>query len=127
MKTTRILLSFALVLTVFIARAQQHGGFNMAEHVDSEKKAVLEKLPGLSEDQKKLIDDIYAQFLADFDSTRASYAGNREEMRRRMMVAHQEKNEALKDLLTEEQYLTIVPLVQRQGRRRNDPPNRPHE
>lgn len=114
-----------IVLTFFMAAlvlqvAAQGGGQrqNIEQRVENEKKRVLDKVTDLSADQKVIFDQIYIEYGQALKSTLEASAGDRSAMREKMTVIRQEKEDALKDILSESQLALYqeVMLQQRQNR-----------
>lgn len=76
------------------------------EMAEREKQMLYKQVSDLSEDQKLLIDGIYAEFsktiIETFEKNRGS--GDREAMRTQIQAVRKEKDELLMDVLSATQY-----------------------
>ena len=117
-KYTRcLILTFTAVwLAAPMAFAQPGGGFgDPAERINRQKQHVLDSIPDLTEDQKLIIDQIFAVFTEQVVALRDG--GDFATMREQMPVLAQTRDAAMKDLLTDAQYARYDMLLQ-EGQRR---------
>ena len=100
--------------------------FDVAKMVAAEKQLLLDSVSGLNEDQKLIINQIYQDYETAFNEGRKSMdPDNRESMREQMMKIRDEKTEALKAILTENQFNTFQAILEKRreqarNRRRNN-------
>lgn len=120
-----IKLFFTLILgliSISMLNAQPPGGRGPRpgggpeEMMKREKQAVFEKVEGLSDDQKLLIDGIYSEFTVTLRETfqAARESGDRESAREKMMALREEKDGLIADVLNEEQFETYKSISSRQ-------------
>lgn len=107
---------FAALICLGYQGMAQRGSFDPAERVSQEKQNVLESMEDLTEDQQVVIDQIYENHLEKVQELTASTDGPSPEAREKMMVINKEKNELMKDVLSDEQYAKYEQLIARKGR-----------
>ena len=94
----------------------RRGGFNPEEMLAREKEFLFKKLDGLTDDQKMLLEGIYAEFGQSVkelrDEIRQS-GGNRREMRPKMEKLRDEKDGLIKDVLNEEQFKVYADMQEK--------------
>lgn len=115
----RIALIFFALLAIQTMSLAQGGDrpnrqFDPSERIANEKKEVLEKITDLNEDQKLLIDEVYKQFEVTVKETIAS--GDRENMRAQFQENRKKKDEAMKDILSEDQFKLYHEVTERSPR-----------
>lgn len=93
----------------------------MGQFVEAEKKAVLERIETLNDEQKEVINLIYADYSESFTKLREEANGDFRSMMPKIQSLMEDKDKSMKALLTEEQYKEYTALLQelRQRRRRN--------
>ena len=108
-------LLFMLMLSSHFSKAQRNeGGMrrNPEQMVAAEKKLLYDSLTTLNGDQKLIIDQIYKDYELAFEEARKnSDPNNREAMRDTMMAIREGKDESLKAILTEDQFLKFEALL----------------
>ena len=124
----------ALFLFVFfycgISLAQtpqgRQGMRDPSQMANQEKKLLLDSIESLNEDQKLIIEEIYRDYAESLKKVKANMqTGDREAMRSKMLKVREEKTEALKAILTEDQYQRFETLMRaRREQFRNRRPNR---
>ena len=111
MKTIGAIILLALInLSAVVAQGQgpgqRHGNVNRGERIAQEKERVLAKVTDLSDDQKMLFDVIYDDyqkaFKGAFDNIQR---GDREGNRAKMDKIRTDKDEAIKDIFSAEQFV----------------------
>lgn len=97
-----------------------------AEMVKREKQMLLDSISGLNDDQKIIIDQIYIDYRQAISDARKDMSpDNREVMRNKIIKIRDEKDEAIKAILTEEQFNQYLAIIKRQQeQRRNRRPDR---
>lgn len=111
MKKTHIISFLTLGLLIILslnAICQPPGGrMTPEETVLREKQNMYKKITDLSEDQTVLIDGIYDEFAQSFDEIRKEARENRdrEGMRTKMETLRSEKDELMKDVLSDSQWV----------------------
>jgi len=126
MKSIGIILSvwvLALAGTAPQALAQAGGGFgDPAERINQQKQVVLDSVRDLSDDQKLIIDQIYADFTEQVVALRNG--GDFMAMREQLPAIAEQRDTAMKDLLTEDQYAQYEAILavgrERMRQRMND-------
>jgi hypothetical protein len=127
----RTIIMSVIIIGIFIqpisasAQGGQRQRMDPAQMVAAEKQIVLDSITDLNDEQKLIINEIYKDYEESLTTMRASAdQGNREEMRAAMTSLRNEKNESLKAILTEPQYLKYDAMMKAirekmgQGRRR---------
>ena len=104
-----ILLLFIILVSLTSLLAQGGPGmgrpFDPARMAAAEKQLLLDSINGLNDDQKIIIEAIYEDYASSFSGARENMdPDNRSAMREKMMKIRDEKNEALKAVLTEDQF-----------------------
>jgi len=124
MKARELSLILTLSLITFLPSfAQDQGqprqGFNPEQMVENEKKKVYEKITDLSQDQKDVIEIIYADYSKAFTEARENANGDFQLMREKMMENRKKKDDSMKEALTEDQFKLYTELMEeiRQSRR----------
>jgi hypothetical protein len=92
--------------------------FNPKSMAQREKKLLYDSIQDLSEDQKLVIDEIYNQYGQDLQTSFDEAEGNRESMRAALQAVRKNKQDQLKEILTEEQWLKAEALVRQVRERR---------
>jgi len=129
----RKLFSPLLIIGLFtswstLTLAQPRGGFDPNEMIAREKQNLYTELPDLSSDQKMLIDGIYQEFSDSFTELREEAMKTRdfESMRPKMEALRKEKDELIKDVLSEEDYQVYLQMNEKnRARRRQQIENNP--
>lgn len=86
--------------------------FDPTQMVTAEKQLLLDSITGLSDDQKLIIEVIYNDYLAAFEKAQESMdPDNRQAMRSNMEKIRDDKDAALKEVLTEEQFLSFEEML----------------
>ena len=100
--------------------AQHRGGFDPNEMIAREKQNLYTELPNLSVDQKMLIDGIYQEYSDSFAELREEVMKTRdfESMRPKMEALRKEKDELIKDVLSEEDYEVYLKMNEKNRARR---------
>ena len=98
---------------------------NLTEVIAKEKQLVLDSVSGINEDQKLIIEEIYKDYEESMAKLRANAdPDNREAMRIDMMAIRDRKNDSLKAILTEEQFLQYEAIMkvmrEKMGQRRRN-------
>ena len=93
--------------------------------IKREKQALYTKITDLSEDQKLLLDGIYDEFGVTLKETfeEIRNSGSREGMREKMMALRKEKDELVKDVLNEDQFVIYQEISTPHRRRQGANPN----
>ncbi|MEN8251256.1 MAG: hypothetical protein ABFS32_20155 [Bacteroidota bacterium] len=95
-----------------------------AQIANLEKQMILDSITTLNEDQKLIINHIYNDFGEAIKKARTGMEpGNPEGMRDKMMKVREQKDDALKAILTEEQYKKYERIMRarmQQGRKRRN-------
>ena len=121
MKSVKLILALSiLTICSYASFAQPPGGrMSPEDRVKREKQNLYKNIDDLSEDQTMIIDDIYDEFAVTLDETfqEVRKSGNREEMRPKMEALMAEKDELLKDILNEDQWLIYVEMDEAQRKR----------
>lgn len=127
MKTIGTIILLALInISAAVAQGQgpgqRQGNMNRGERVSQEKVQVLAKVTTLSDDQKMLFEVIYDDYLKAFEGAFSGEPGDREGMRAKMTKIRTDKDEAIKELFTEEQFVLYKEVIDAgmQNRRRNN-------
>ncbi|MFY0653411.1 MAG: hypothetical protein JXQ96_15320 [Cyclobacteriaceae bacterium] len=140
MKTLRkTILLFVALLSTQLLFAQGPGGgqgrpggqpgqgqrgprMNPAEMAKMEKTMIMDSIPNLSADQMMLIDQIFADMSESTQTLfeNARNGGDRTGMREKMQAIRASKNEALKQVFTEEQQQRYAELLKRGQERRRE-------
>ena len=104
----------------------QQRQFDPKAMASREKDALYEHITDLTDDQKSVIDEIYTQYAADLSKAFEDADGDREKMRSQMREVRSGKQELLKEILTEEQWVKAEELANkaRERRRGNRPPQK---
>lgn len=103
-----------------MSQPQGQGRRNMEERVENEKKRVLEKVTDLTDDQKLIFDQIYTEYGQALKATIESNQGDFAAIREKMTVVRTEKDEALKEILNEEQLTLYQEVVKQQRQNRQN-------
>ncbi len=132
MKFRRIILITALIASWALAQAQQGGGWNMDPVQRAEKTTVeMTDTLGLSDAQAAKVKEInlkYAQKMKDARDNATE--DDREAMRAALQTIRKEQDEALKTVLTEDQWASWEKYREAQranmgpGRRQGPPPGK---
>ena len=98
---------------------------NLTEVIAKEKQLVLDSVSGINEDRKLIIEEIYKDYEESMAKLRANAdPDNREAMRIDMMAIRDGKNDSLKAILTEEQFLQYEAIMkvmrEKMGQRRRN-------
>ena len=102
----------------------QQRGQRGGQFVAMEKQMVLDSISGLNDDQKLIIQVIYDDYEKSLTSARSEATGDREAMREKMTGIRDGKNEAMKAVLSEEQYKEFeAMLARRRSQMQNRRPN----
>jgi hypothetical protein len=114
-----IIITF-FALDTLIAQTPQGGrqGFNPAQMIEAEKKAVFDRITTLTEDQKEVIGIVYADYAESFGKIREESAGDFQVMRTKMVELREEKDKSMKDVLNEDQYKEYAALMEEIRQRR---------
>ncbi|MEQ8582180.1 MAG: hypothetical protein RIC30_03770 [Marinoscillum sp.] len=115
MNALKVTMFLALIYLGYQSEAQR-GSFDPVARVSEEKQNVLENMEDLTEDQQVVIDKIYEDHALKVQELTASTDGPSPEMREKMMKIRKEKNELMKDLLSEAQYQKYEQLIAENGR-----------
>ncbi len=110
-----------LIIVVFSALLQPLSSFaqggqgprrDPGQMVAAEKKIILDSIDGLNEEQKLIINEIYKDYEQSMTTMRANAdPDNREAMMSGMTTIREGKNESLKAILTEAQYIRYESLM----------------
>jgi hypothetical protein len=121
----RLSYSLIIIFSLFafdklMAQTRQGGGqgFNPAEMIEAEKKAVLDRITTLTEDQKEVIEIIYTDYTESFGKAREKSSGDFQVMRTKIVELRAEKDKSLKEVLTEDQYKEYIALMEEIRQRR---------
>ncbi len=87
--------------------------------VKRENELVFANIEGLTEKQKEKVTKVNEDFAASVKDLMANRTGDREEMRGKMMALREEKEKAMQNIFTEEQFKKYQTLMEekRQERR----------
>ena len=99
----KILLTVALMCLVFAVLAQG-GRPNPGRRMQMEKDSVMAKIASLSDDQKMLIEAVYADAQTSMEKLIGTAQDDREGFRTQMRALAEDKNAQLKEILNEEQW-----------------------
>jgi hypothetical protein len=108
-----------MLITAIATSCYSQGGaagrqFDPERVVNAEKRLLMDSISGLNEDQKLVIEVIYQDYAAALIKGRETADPNdREQMRDTMLKIRNEKSDALKDILTEDQYKSFEELLAR--------------
>lgn len=104
----------------------QQRQFDPKAMANREKEALYTNITDLTDDQKSVIDEIYTQYAEDLSKAFESADGDREKMREKMGEVRTGKQELLKEILTEDQWVKAEELAKkaRERRRGNRPPQK---
>ena len=102
-------------------RGRGPGGFDPSEMIEREKAFLYKEISDLTEDQKTLLDGIFEEFASSMTELReeAREIRDPEVMRPKMEALHTEKDELIKDVLNESQYMIYEEHIQTRKERRN--------
>lgn len=108
-KIRTAVLALAMIMVSLISYSQQGGGKNRGamsqQHADNEKTALLQKITDLTTDQKTMLDQVYADFVAESKSIHEANEGaDREVMKSKMKEVRDKKTASIKALLNDGQY-----------------------
>ncbi|UII25492.1 hypothetical protein LVD15_19605 [Fulvivirga maritima] len=106
-----VMICFALIALGQTALGQPGRRGDFADRIDEEKKEVLQEITDLNDDQKLLIEEVYEQFKASLKNTMST--GERGEMREKFQDIKTEKDNAIKDVLNEDQFKLYEELMQK--------------
>ena len=116
MKKTLLLMLFILFQQLAMAQGGPGMGrqFDPSRMVAAEKQLLLDSVNGLNDDQKIIIEAIYEDYLAAITKSRESMDDmDRDTMRENMVKIRNEKDKALKEILTEAQNQRFVDILER--------------
>jgi len=116
MRTTKIILFLFTFLLALIANAQR-GNMDPEEMAKRNTDAMKERLE-LNDDQLKKVEAINLETSKKMSEVFASASGSREAMREEMMAIDEEKDEALKPILTEDQWKEYEKMKEEQAEQR---------
>lgn len=101
----------------------RRGGFDPAEMVKREKQNVYKVITDLTNDQKMLLDGIYEEFAVSIEELRDEVRQTRDfqAMRPKMLALREEKDDLIKDVLNENQFMLYQDMMDKQQiqRRKN--------
>jgi len=97
-------------------------GFNIDDMIKREKQNVYKVIEDLSADQKMLLDGIYDEYVLSFKELREEVMQTRDfqAMRPKMIALRDEKDDLIKDVLSEDQFVLYQGLMDKQQRQRRD-------
>ena len=110
------LMTGLLLAGISFAQGGPGGGrqFDPERMVDAEKKLLLDSIAGLNDDQKLIITAIYDDYASALSSARDNMSpDNREAMRSTMTKIRDDKNQALEEILTDEQMKSFKAMLER--------------
>lgn len=116
MRTTKIILFLFTFFLALIANAQR-GNMDPEEMAKRNTDAMKERLE-LNDDQLKKVEAINLETSKKMSEVFASASGSREAMREEMMAIDEEKDEALKPILTEDQWKEYEKMKEEQAEQR---------
>ncbi|MEL7001198.1 MAG: hypothetical protein AAFN93_00540 [Bacteroidota bacterium] len=93
---------------------------SIEERVEREKSRVLKKVTDLTEDQQLIFDQVYVEYGQALKDAFEANGGDLQSMRESMLKIRSDKDEALKEILNENQYVLYEGVMnqQRQNRQR---------
>lgn len=129
-KTILIAALMILTLGVFAQGGRRNqerpnrGRPNAGQRIQMEKDSVIGKITTLSEDQKMLLDAVYAGVQTSMEELAGTARDDREGFREKMRAISEDKNAQVKEILNEEQWTQYEAMLkeareQRRERRQN--------
>lgn len=113
-----LLLLLLLIGTTGLAYSQQGRRANPAKRIQVEKDSVFAKIEMLSDDQKLIIESLYADYESSITKLMAGGRDNPQEFRQKLQNITQEKNQMMKEVLDEDQWKSYSELLDEWRKRR---------
>ncbi|MEL6561105.1 MAG: hypothetical protein AAFQ94_23130 [Bacteroidota bacterium] len=130
-----LLLVILLIGSTGFAYSQQGRRANPSKRVQAEKDSVFSRIETLSEDQKLIIESLYADYESSVTKLMAGGRDNPQEFRQNLQNISKEKNQMMKEVLDEDQWNIYNEMLeewrerrqQRRGNRNGRSRNLPEE
>ena len=124
MNRKQVFSCFAMSCFILSASLQAQPGMDPDAMVKKENELIFAEIEGLTDKQKEKVTKINEDFAASMKDLIANRSGDRQEMRDKMTALRQEKEKAMQNVFTGEQfekYKTLMEEIreERRGRRKS--------
>lgn len=116
----RLFLLILLIETTSFVYAQQGRQFNPGQRAQMEKDTVFARITNLNEDQKLIIESLYADYESSITKLVAGGRENPQEFRQNLQNINKEKNQMMKEVLDEDQWKIFNKMLEEERERRQN-------